>query len=279
MFDRHPAMRASRRPREWAHGLTALILGLFLLGGGTNLGISKAVVDLLGGMLSIPEYPAVLLRSTFLEWQTRSLDRQVLEEELVRLRDENAKLRILSAGLANEKLLSELNARMHEARVTLRAPMSWWNEVRIDRGEREHVTEGMPVFQQGYLAGRVSSVSLMSSWAELLTSPSLLIPVVVQETRELGVVVGDGEGAVLLKYIPAGRGNRTGMKLDTALIGEQIPPGLPIGKIAEELETTPDGYVTYRVEPGADLSRFYSVSLGEMHREEVSGGELPPDLK
>ncbi|MBQ9528126.1 MAG: rod shape-determining protein MreC [Fretibacterium sp.] len=264
MFERGPAMRAFQRPREWAHGLTALILGLSLLGGGTSLGISKVVVDLLGEMLAIPEQPAVFLRSVFLEWQSRSQDRQTLEEELVRLRDENAKLRILDAAMANEKLLSELGARMHEARVTLRAPMSWWSEVRIDQGEREHVKEGMPVFHQGYLAGRVSSVSLMSSWAELLTSPSLLIPVVVQETRELGVVMGDGEGAVLLKYIPAGRGERTGMKLDTALIGEQIPPGLPIGKIAEELETTPDGYITYRVEPGADLSRFYSVSIGSL---------------
>ncbi|MCR4818873.1 MAG: rod shape-determining protein MreC [Fretibacterium sp.] len=264
MFDHRPAMRVSQRPREWVHGLTALILGLFLLGGGTNLGISKAVVDLWGGMLAIPEHPAVLLRSVFLEWQSRSQDRRALEEELVRLRNENARLRVLDAGLANEKILSDLSTRMHEARVTLRAPMSWWNEVRIDRGERDHVKEGMPVFCQGYLVGRVSSVSLMSSWAELLTSPSMMIPVVVQETRELGVVVGDGEGAVLLKYIPAGRGERTGMKLDTALIGEQVPPGYPIGKIAEELEMTPDGYVTYRVALGADLSRFYSVSLGPL---------------
>ena len=120
---------------------------------------------------------------------------------------------------------------------------------------------GAPVFHEGYLAGRVSSVSLMSSWVELITSPSLMIPVVIEETRELGVVVGDGEGTVQLKYILAGRGAAVGMKVNTALIGEQFPPGIPIGKIAEELSTTPDGYVTYRVEPGADLSRLYAVSF------------------
>ncbi|MCR5346977.1 MAG: rod shape-determining protein MreC [Fretibacterium sp.] len=263
MFDHHPS-RGIQRHRELVHGLLALILGLFLLGGGANLGISKSVVDLWGGMLSIPEYPAALLRSLFLEWQARSQDRLVLEDELVRLREENAKLRLLEANLANEKILSELVTGMREARVMLRAPMSWWNEVRIDVGKLENVKEGMPVFHHGYLAGRISSVSRLSSWAEILTSPSLLIPVVVQETRELGVVMGNGEGGVLLKYIPAGRGERTGMRLATALIGEQIPPGLPIGKIAEELEKTPDGYVTYRVEPGADFSRFYSISLEAM---------------
>lgn len=270
MLDYRPAQRASYRlpqgavrTREWAHGLTALILGLFLLGGGANLGISKVVVDLLGGMLSIPEYPAVVLRGVLLEWQDQSRGRRELEEEVARLRAENAGLRIRDALLANEALVAELDVGTGRARVTLRAPMSWWNEVRIDRGAQDGVVEGMPVFHQGYLAGRVSSVSLLSSWAELLTSPSLMVPAVVQETRELGVVVGDGEGAVLLKYIPAGRGTLTGMQLDTALIGEQLPPGLPIGRIAEELDATPDGYVTYRVEPGADLSRFYSVTLGK----------------
>ena len=52
-----------------------------------------------------------------------------------------------------------------------------------------------------------------------------------------------------------------GMKVSTALIGEQLPPGLPIGRIREEIEVSGSGYVTYRLEPGADLSRFYDVSI------------------
>lgn len=250
-----------RRSREWAHGLTALILGLFLLGVGANLGISKTAVDLLGGTLSIPEYPAVVLREVFQGWRNWFQDRDALQREIERLRDENEKFRILESALANERLRAEIDSRLEEARVTLRAPMSWWNEIRIDRGERDHVVVGLPVFHRGCLVGRISSVSLLSSWAELLTSPSLMIPVVVEETRELGVVMGDGNGAVLLNYIPAGRGLTVGMKVSTALIGEQLPPGLPIGRIAEELRSTPDGYASYRVEPGADFSRFHTVSL------------------
>ena len=258
---------SGRRSREWAHGLFALILGLFLLGGGANLGISKSAVDLLGGMLSIPEYPAVVLRNAFQDWRTWLSGRTALQEEIARLKDENMMLRMADAALVNEQIRQKI--KLDEARVTLRAPMSWWNEARIDRGEQDKVTVGEPVLHEGYLAGRVSSVSLLSSWVELLTSPSLMIPVVIEETRELGVVVGDGEGAVHLKYILAGRGAAVGMKVNTALIGEQFPPGIPVGKIAEELSSTPDGYVTYRVEPGASLSRLYTVSLlraGEMER-------------
>lgn len=254
-------MLDKRRVRERVHGLTALILGLFLLGVGANTGISKGTVDILAGLLAIPEYPAVRLRLTMQDWLNWMREKSGVHAELNLLREENARLRILESALKNERILAELASRIDAARVNLRAPMTWWSEIRIDKGERDSVAIGTPVLNDGYLIGRVSSVSALSSWVELITSPSLMIPVVIEETRELGVAAGSGSGAVLLNYIPKGRGLRTGMTVSTALVGEQLPPGLPIGKIAEELEATPDGYAAYRIELGADLSRFYSVSL------------------
>ena len=250
-----------RQIREWIHSLTALILGLVLLAAGSSLGVSKQIVGLWGEVLSIPELPAVHLRALLRDGWLWAREKSALQREIERLRDENAKFRILEAAMANERLSSDLDARMGGARVTLRAPLSWWHEIRLDKGERNHVSVGLPIFQNGYLIGRVTSVSLFSSWAELLTSPSLMIPVVIEETRDLGVVVGDGNGSVLLDYIPSGRGNMAGMKVSTALIGEQLPPGLPIGRIKEEIEVSGSGYVTYRLEPGADLTRFYDVSI------------------
>ncbi len=246
--------------REWVHGLTALILGLFLLGVSSGLGVMKNIVDFWGSVLFIPEYPAVLLREIYLGWRSRYNDRERLSEEVIRLRNENAALRLELARVAGEKIFASEDKEVRTARVTLRAPMSWWSEIRIDCGENDNITQGLPVFSGGYLVGRVSTVSLMTSWAELITSPSFMIPAVVEETRELGVVCGDGTGAVLLRYIPAGRGVKAGMKVSTAMIGEQLPPGLPIGQIAGEAIAGADGYSTYRVEPGADMSGFYTVS-------------------
>ena len=246
--------------REWVHGLTALILGLFLLGISSGLGVIKSIVDLWGSILSIPEYPAVVLREMFTGWREWSRDKNMLNDEVTRLRNENAKLRLDLAKLNNGGVYDSQDNKIRTARVTLRAPMSWWSEIRLDRGEQDNVTQGLPIFSNGYLIGRVSSVSLMSSWAELITSSSFMIPAVIEETRELGVIAGDGNGAVLLRYIPAGRGIKTGMKVSTAMIGEQLPPGLPIGQIAGEFAAGVDGYTTYRVEPGADMSRFYTVS-------------------
>ena len=247
--------------REWVHGLTALILGLFLLGISSGLGVVKNIVDLWGTLLSVPEYPAVVMREMYLNWRAWTRDKNSLSQEVTKLREENAALRLELAKLTSEKIYSDdKHSESKTARVTLRAPMSWWNEIRIDRGDVDKITQGLPVFYNGYLIGRVSTVSSMSSWAELITSPSFMIPAVIEETRELGVVVGDGNGSVLLRYIPAGRGVKAGMKVSTAMIGEQLPPGLPIGKILSEVSSGSDGYATYRIDPGADLSRFYTVT-------------------
>ncbi len=246
--------------REWVHGLTALILGLFLLGISSGLGVIKNIVDLWGAVLFVPEYPAVVLRDIYIGWRSWSRNIAGMNDEVVRLRNENAKLRLDLARLASEKIYTSSDQTPRTAKVTLRAPMSWWSEIRIDRGEQDKITQGLPVFSNGYLVGRVSNVSAMSSWAELITSSSFMIPAVIEETRELGVVAGDGSGAVYMRYIPAGRAIRKGMKVSTAMIGEQLPPGLPIGQITGEYTIGSDGYATYKIEPGADLSGFFTVS-------------------
>ena len=186
--------------RELVHGLTALILALFLLGVSSGLGVMKSIVDLWGAVLFIPEYPAVVMREIYLSWRSWSKDKNILNDELTRLRNENASLRLELAKIAGEKIYSDdRNPDAHSARVTLRAPMSWWSEIRIDRGSKDKITQGLPIFSGGYLIGRVSTVSMLSSWAELITSSSFMIPAVIEETRELGVVAGDGNGSVLLR--------------------------------------------------------------------------------
>ncbi|MBQ9904465.1 MAG: rod shape-determining protein MreC [Synergistaceae bacterium] len=244
--------------REFVHGMTALILAMFLLGVSSGLGVIKNIVDIWGALLSVPEYPAVVMREFYQSWRSWSHDKSFLSSEVKRLRSENAELRLELAKVSGSKIYSE-DRSQKTARVTLRAPMSWWSEIRIDRGSQDNIAQGQAVFSSGYLIGRVSTVSRMSSWAELITSSSFMIPAVIDQTRELGVIAGDGNGSVLLKYIPAGRGVRSGMKVSTAMIGDQLPPGLPIGKIAGEFIAGTDGYMTYRIEPGADISSFYTV--------------------
>jgi rod shape-determining protein MreC len=177
-------------------------------------------------------------------------------------------LQITNSVLLAEQIKAELNTRMEDARVTLREPHGWWSEVRINKGQNDGIIVGLPVFQDGFLAGRVNSVSSFSSWVELLTSPSLMIPAVIEEMRELGVVVGDGEGSVFLTYIPNGRSVEAGMKVSTALVSEILPPGIPIGTIESEAAAG-SGYRTYKINPGASASTLYGVSVLKHAKETV----------
>lgn len=237
-------------------------MGLFLLGASPNFGALKTIVDYVGRILSIPESPAVTLREILRDLYLWSRDRSDMKKQLEFLKEENARLQIARSVLVSEQIKSELDTRMGAARVTLREPHSWWNEFRIDKGLDDGIIMGLPVFQGGFMIGRVSSVSSSSSWVELLTSSSLMIPVVIEETRDLGVVVGDGNGSVLLTYIPEGRALTEGMKISTALVSEMLPPGIPIGYIAGEAELSPgNGYVSYKIVPGASIASLYTVTV------------------
>ena len=254
-------MADRRLTREWIHGLVALTLGLFLLGTSPTMPFLRSASDIVGNVLSIPEYPAVVTREFAQNFRAWSRDRSDLIMQLDVLKDENSKLRIVNSVLVAEQIKAELDSRIEDARITLREPNSWWNEMRIDKGFNDGIIMGVPVFQDGFLVGRVSSVSTYSSWVELLTSVALMIPVVVEETRELGVVVGDGNGSVLLTYIPEGRGIERDMKVSTALVSELLPPGFPIGVIQEEVTASGNGYSTYKIAPGASLGALYTVSI------------------
>ncbi len=123
----------------------------------------------------------------------------------------------------------------------------------------------MGATQDGALVGKVSRVESNSAWIELLTSPSLYIPVVVEETRDLGVLNGEGDGNIWLLYVPAEKKLRIGMNLSTALVSEQLPPGIPIGKISG-VGSEIGGYRIYKLSLNADLSKLYKVKV-------ISGGK------
>ncbi|MDR1731053.1 MAG: rod shape-determining protein MreC [Synergistaceae bacterium] len=254
-------MADRRLTREWIHGLVALTAGLFLLGMSPGFSLLRNIVDLTGNALAVPEYPAVLLRESLMDLYLWSRGKNDLIRQIESLKNENSKLQVVNSVLVAEQIRTELDTRMDGARVTLREPQSWWNECRINRGEKNGIIMGLPVFQNGFLVGRVSSVSSFSSWVELLTSSSLLIPAVVEETRELGIVVGDGDGSVLLTYIPESHGIEKGMKVSTALVSEILPPGIPIGYIDEEARLSESGYVTYKIKPGATFGKLYLLSV------------------
>jgi len=261
--------------REWIHGLLALAASLLLLAAAPRREFFRGAVDFVGEVLRYPEYPAVFIERTTREFSVWFADRYVLQERLNTLKEENERLNLVWSMENARNLRRELDGFVRYARITLREPLSWWAEVRINKGVHDGVVVGAPALQSGLLAGRVSGAEDDFAWVELLSSSSLMIPVVIEETRDLGVVAGDGEGGVWLLYVPENRMLKSGMRVSTAMVSEALPPGIPLGSLGEERRETSGGYTEWRILPGASLSQLYALEvlgLRTPSQEKPAGG-------
>src|SRR5208283_4238280 len=102
-------------------------------------------------------------------------------EELER---ENARFRQLFGWQQQSRLKARL------ARVVAREPSNWWRTLELDLGKRDGLRENLPVLTgDGYLAGRLSMVSLTRSQVVLLGDPNCKVPAVVEnESRDQGII-------------------------------------------------------------------------------------------
>jgi rod shape-determining protein MreC len=247
--------------KEWIHGLLMIIVSLLFLAVAPRKDVFRGAVDVVGEILRYPEYPAAALERSARRLSFWFADKSALKERLDVLEEENTRLRLAwSVGSASH-LKQELDRYYGYGRVTLREPLSWWSEVRINRGTADGVFLGAPVLHNGHLVGRISSSESGYSWVELVTSSSLMIPVVIEETRDLGVVAGDGEGGLWLLYVPEGRTFSEGMTVSTAMVSEALPPGIPVGRLSSETRNTGGAYIAWRVIPGANLTQIYAIEI------------------
>jgi rod shape-determining protein MreC len=247
--------------KEWIHGLLAITASLLLLAAAPRRDLFKGAVDLVGEVLRYPEYPAVFIERTAKKFAFWFTDRNVLQDRLNTLKEENERLQLAWSMETAKNLRKELDGFVRYARITLREPLSWWSEVRINKGLRDGVVVGAPALQNGFLAGRVSAAEDRFAWVELLTSSSLMIPVVIEQTRDLGVVAGDGDGGIWLLYVPENRMLTKGMLVSTAMVSEALPPGVPLGTLSSERRETSGGYIAWKVIPGASLSQLYALEV------------------
>lgn len=245
--------------RPWLHGMISLFLGFVILWASLSMPrLHNAMVDGVNGVLFFLEKPSVRLRTIVSVSSNWVLERASLHERVEQLEMKN---QALSEALqrASVKVPAE-RASYIKAAVALRYAGDWWTEICVDKGSTSGVAQGAAATSDGYLVGRVTRVGDSYSWVELITSPTFLIAAVVDETRDLGVVNGDGKGNLRLLFIPEEREVKRGMKISTSLMSDLIPAGVPIGVVLAENQRD-DGAQALRVQAGAHLTQLYSVHI------------------
>jgi rod shape-determining protein MreC len=213
--------------------------------GGASHGVSGAVASTLG--LFDARAENVRLR--------RDLDAR--ERELFRLRAEAAQgaedRRLLGAGSALPGVVGSVPILLLEHRAGA-------HSVLIGSGSADGVVPGSPLAVPAGLIGRVVTVGRGISRAQLLLDASAAAGARIARTGELGVVRGDGHGALVLNNIATTSSVARGDLVESAGIDGIYPRGIPIGRV-ESVSRGSKLFLEVRVTPSADFSRLTDVLL------------------
>lgn len=153
--------------------------------------------------------------------------------------------------------------RMIASRVISRAASAWNRVFLVDKGTRQGVRVNMLVLSELAVIGKVVEAGPGVSKALLITDPNARIGVLIQRTRQQGVLFGVSGGECRVKYISMDAEVKPGDIIETAGIGGFFPKGLLVGKAERVWKEPGQIYQVAQVKPFADLSRAEEVLLVE----------------
>ena len=278
-------MRQSPR-RPWLP-LVLLVLGLFLLVLHES-GLSAPVENLfhypLDPLQRIAAFSVRIFGGLFqsvgqvrdLRAENDDLRTQVdaLTVENVRLREHAAEAQQLREMLnfASEFPVSaSLGAEVvgHEAcdtfpcgEVVGTEPNPYLRYLTINVGEIQGAGIGMSVVSAGGgLVGRISKVGPRMSQVQLLTDSDSAVAALLQTTRTTGLVQGQPDGTLRMRYIPQGETTSVGDIVLTSGLGGTVPKGLVIGQLIDVEQHDYELFQAGIIRPAVDFARLEMVMV------------------
>lgn len=188
--------------------------------------------------------------------------------ELLTARSENGRLRrdleVRERQLGAERRLaaegSALPGIVGSVPILLAEHRSGAQSVLIGAGSAQGVAPDSPLAVPAGLVGRVVTVGRGVSRAQLLLDASAAAGARIARTGELGVVRGDGRGALTLNNIATTSSVARGDLVESAGIDGIYPRGIPIGQV-DSVSRGNKLFLEIRVSPAADFARLTDLLL------------------
>lgn len=258
--------------------LVFLVLTLVVFLGGVWYGLRKRGIfsEVLGYVL-FPLWKS----GSFLGWELKSFYRDYLA--LVELKKENEKLKEEILRLKAElNLYREREALYQElerfyrispfpsypkvgARIILKPMDPFLGVIFIDKGTQDGILPQMPILSSAEekgvtLVGQVVEVYRNWSKAILITDPSFAADVIVQRTRDRGILKGKAESLCSLEYLPLYSQVQPKDLVVTSGQDALFPPGLMVGEVVSvDREETQGLFKKAEVKPWVDLHNLEIV--------------------
>jgi rod shape-determining protein MreC len=149
------------------------------------------------------------------------------------------------------------------ARVIARDSSTWYNQITIDRGEQDHITDDMPVLNEEGLVGKTTVVSKHASIVVLIADETCGVAAHAEGSREQGIVrgarahVGGGAPTIGFNFLSKQANLKPGQNVYTSGTGGVFPPGVLIGQVKDFKVGALDSYAT--IVPAVDLTTLEDV--------------------
>ena len=193
-------------------------------------------------------------------------ENRILREALGRLRNKavqmaelQAENRRLRALLALAQARASNAERAVAAEVIGREQGPWLQSLLINRGHAASLAAGQVVISPAGVVGQVESVAAHSAVVAPITGRIGGLSALLQNSRTLGLVTGDGgQGCVFQSVSPPGRVRKNDLVLTSGL-GGVYPKGLLVGRV-RDLEGRGSAMVRWAtVAPAVDFGRLEEV--------------------
>ena len=203
---------------------------------------------------------ALTSRETLEEQNAELSSQQLLQsarlQKMAALEAENARLRSLldsSFKVGERVLVAELLEVDFE-------PFS--QQIVINKGSQNGVTEGQPIVDAEGVMGQVVHVAPFTSTAMLITDPSHAIPVTVNRNGLRAIAMGTGSSDHLdIPNLPLNADIKEGDLLVTSGLGGRFPPGYPVA-VVDKVERNPgQPFSDVTARPAARLEQSREVLL------------------
>ncbi len=203
--------------------------------------------------------------SDLVHFQGNAADARKLKDALARVEAQRFETREIA--MENKRLLRLLDFKQSlppsvktaiAARVIGRSPLSWNRVFLVDKGSRDGIKLNMPVLSGHALAGKVVEVGPSVAKVILLTDPNARVAVLLQRTRQQGVLYGAGTEC-RIKYLSVDAAVKRGDIVETAGFGDFFPKGLRVGIVDRVWKEPGQIYQVASVKPFAEFDRTEEV--------------------
>lgn len=160
---------------------------------------------------------------------------KALEEKLAKSELELTKYKQQSRDTNKLRLLLGLREKADRktiaADVIARNPDNWFEQITVDKGTHEGITEGSAVITSDGVVGQVVKVSEHASVVKLLTDPDMKLGVVLKKTGVTGILSGNFQKQAKIDWVPVGTNVDVGEKVSCLGKGGTFPENHPVGTV------------------------------------------------